>query len=172
MTMEATEGDRRLSNIVQFGTVEEVDYASGTARVRMGDVVTAPLPMVALRAGGNRSWAPYEIGEQVCLLAPSGNLSGGVIFGALFSEAAPANGASADLHRTTYANGAVIEYDRAANHFRMHLAGGSVEISAPGGLSITGTVTVAGDVIADGISLKTHKHGGVSPGGALTGVPA
>ena len=33
-------------------------------------------------------------------------------------------------------------------------------------------VTVAGgDVVADGISLKTHKHGGVQSGSAQTGVP-
>lgn len=34
------------------------------------------------------------------------------------------------------------------------------------------SVTVAGgDVIADGISLKTHKHGGVQAGAAQTGTP-
>ena len=54
----------------------------------------------------------------------------------------------------------------------MNLAGGAVEITASGGLTIIGTVTVQGDVIADGVSLKNHKHGGVVTGGALTGVPA
>lgn len=35
-----------------------------------------------------------------------------------------------------------------------------------------GTTTVTGgDVIADGISLKTHVHGGITPGGANTGTP-
>lgn len=34
-----------------------------------------------------------------------------------------------------------------------------------------GDVHVTGDVIADGISLKTHTHGGVQPGGGSTGVP-
>jgi len=32
-------------------------------------------------------------------------------------------------------------------------------------------VVTGGDVIADGISLKTHKHGGVAAGAAQTGVP-
>lgn len=32
-------------------------------------------------------------------------------------------------------------------------------------------VVTGGDVIADGISLKTHKHGGVQAGAAQTGVP-
>lgn len=168
---DMTEANRRLSNLISIGTVEEVDYATATARIRFGDVVTAPLSMSALRAGGNRAWAPYEVGEQVVVAAPSGNLASGVILGAIYADAAPANGDSADLHRVTYANGAVIEYDRAANHFRMNLAGGSVEISASGGLTIIGTVTVTGDVIADGISLKNHRHGGVVAGVAQTGVP-
>lgn len=40
------------------------------------------------------------------------------------------------------------------------------------GMNGTGTAAVTGgDVTADGISLKTHKHGGVQSGGALTGAP-
>lgn len=45
--------------------------------------------------------------------------------------------------------------------------GGKVSIDAPGGLEITGpSVTHNGADIGD-----THTHGGVSPGGASTGVP-
>ena len=32
-------------------------------------------------------------------------------------------------------------------------------------------VVSGGDVIADGISLKNHRHGGVQPGGGNTGLP-
>jgi hypothetical protein len=50
--------------------------------------------------------------------------------------------------------------------------GGQVAVT-PVGVAITGlTVTVTGgDVIADGISLKTHRHSGVQVGGSNTGVP-
>lgn len=41
-----------------------------------------------------------------------------------------------------------------------------INISGVPQVNVTG-----GDVIADGISLKTHKHGGVQAGGAQTGVP-
>ena len=34
-----------------------------------------------------------------------------------------------------------------------------------------GNVNVTGDVIADGISLKTHIHSGVEPGGGTSGPP-
>lgn len=44
-----------------------------------------------------------------------------------------------------------------------------------GGASVTldssGITVTSGDVVADGISLKTHVHGGVTSGGSNTGVP-
>jgi hypothetical protein len=61
---------------------------------------------------------------------------------------------------------------------------GSVHIDAPGNLiinadvvingklDVTGNVETPADVKAGAISLKTHKHGGVTAGGAQTGVPA
>lgn len=62
--------------------------------------------------------------------------------------------------------------------------GQTVEIAAPGGatinadviingdLTVTGTIQAAVDVVAAGVSLKTHKHGGVTVGAAQTGIPA
>lgn len=40
-----------------------------------------------------------------------------------------------------------------------------------GDVELTGKLTASGDVIADGKSLKTHKHGGVGTGSGETGVP-
>ncbi len=52
------------------------------------------------------------------------------------------------------------------------VTGGQVAVT-PSGVAVTNlTVTVTGgDVVADGISLKTHRHGGVQVGGGNTGVP-
>ena len=44
-----------------------------------------------------------------------------------------------------------------------------VTLTAPGGVDINGTVTVIGDVVANGISLVQHLHGGVHSGTSLTG---
>ena len=49
---------------------------------------------------------------------------------------------------------------------------GVVSLVAPGGVQITGDVTVAGDVVADGVSLKNHRHGGILRGGSQTDPPA
>ncbi|MDO5643906.1 MAG: phage baseplate assembly protein V [Paracoccus sp. (in: a-proteobacteria)] len=170
-SFDNTELNRRAANVIQIGVIETADYARGTARVRIGPLLTGDLVMIAPRAGQDRAWWPYEPGEQVCVFAPSGNLSAGVIMGAVYSGSAPAPGNKAGLHRQVYADGTVIEFDRTSSHFRMHLGAGSAEIVAPGGISITGDVTVAGDLIADGISLKAHVHGGVISGGSNTGGP-
>ena len=52
-------------------------------------------------------------------------------------------------------------------------AGNNITITGSPTISITGgNVSVTGgDVIADGIHLKTHKHGGVATGSGQTGVP-
>ena len=43
-------------------------------------------------------------------------------------------------------------------------------VSGGGGATVSGNMTVtSGDVTADSISLKSHVHGGVSPGGGTTG---
>ena len=39
------------------------------------------------------------------------------------------------------------------------------------GIKVKGTITVDGDVIADGISLKSHLHADVTTGGDVTGTP-
>ncbi len=168
-SFDLTELNRRLANIVTIGTIDSVDYGAATARVRIGDLVTAGMPMRTMRAGGDQTWAPHEVGEQVIVLAPSGNLSCGVIIGALYSDHGAANGDRAGLQRASFANGAVIEYDRDANQFTMNLGGGSIVIK--GAVTITGDVTVSGDVEAGGISLTSHRHGGVQSGGSTTGGP-
>lgn len=48
------------------------------------------------------------------------------------------------------------------------IVGGGFPINISGAATVTVT---GGDVIADGISLKTHKHGGVQAGAAQTGLP-
>ena len=60
--------------------------------------------------------------------------------------------------------GAVIKLTRSG----IVIDGGGHAINISGAATVTVT---GGDVIADGISLKTHKHGGVQAGAAQTGVP-
>jgi len=51
---------------------------------------------------------------------------------------------------------------------KIELTPGGIVITLPGGGNVT---VVGGDVIADGISLKTHRHSAVQPGGGTSGPP-
>lgn len=181
---------RLIENLVRVGTIAEIDLVKARVRVRTGDLLTGWLPWTALRAGADREWDPPTVDEQVVLLSPSGQLANGVVITGLFSTQHPANGDRADLHRRTYADGAVIEYDSAAHHLRAQLPdGGTTRLISTGGIymagnltldgdliqtgnqNVTGQATVSVDVVAAGISLVHHVHGGVQVGGSNTGGP-
>lgn len=175
---------RLIENLIRLGTIAEVDHGSlqdkrpARVRVQSGDLLTGWLPWAALRAGTTRDWDPPTVGEQVLVLSPSGQTAQGIAITGLFSALIPANGDRAGLHRRTYPDGAVVEYDSEAHQLLATLpAGGRVEIVAPGGfklqgdVDIDGLVTVTRDVVAAGISLVKHPHGGVQAGNAQTGAP-
>lgn len=173
---EQVETDRRLANMIRIGTVDAVEGA--TATVKIGDYVTPMLPMMAHRAGDDRSWHSFEPGEQVVVLSPSGEPAAGVIVGSYYSDERPAPYARLGIAAHVFKDGCVIAYDRDAKNLLVQLPdGGTVDIKATGGITITGDVTITGkvtasnDVIAAGISLKTHTHTGVTAGGGKTGKP-
>lgn len=174
---------RLIENLIRLGTVAEVDLTTARVRVQSGRLLTGWLPWLALRAGEDRVWNPPTEGEQVLVLSPSGQTANAVVLCGLFSDAVPANGNAAALHRTTYRDGAVIEYDSAKHHLRAILpGGGSTELVSSGGITlvgdithegdythtgdylqagdqnVTGTVAVSTEVVAAGVSLVKHLH--------------
>jgi len=175
---ELADLERRSRQAVRIGTIAELDAAAARVRVTIGALTTGWLPWLAQRAGGDRAWWAPEPGEQVVVLTPAGRTELGIVLAGLWSDARPAPADRADVHRVVYADGAVIEYDRAAHRLSATLpAGGALAITAPGGITITGDVTVTGridatgDVTGETVSLAHHLNTGVQPGGGLTGEP-
>jgi len=111
--MRLTELERRVANIVRPGTVEEADYDAARVRVRIGAVITAFLPWLTRRAGGDADWWAPEVGEQVMVFAPSGELGQAVVMPALYSDAAPAPSDSPDIRAEVYGDGFKVTHDRA-----------------------------------------------------------
>lgn len=174
---------RLIENLIRFGTVAEVQLKPPRVKIRSGAVLTRWLPWLAIRAGQDQIWNPPTVDEQVVLLSPSGQLGNGVALTGLFSNQHPANGDQEGLHRCSYRDGTVLEYDAIAHHLRAVLpAGGSVELICDGGLHIVGPILhqgdythqgaylqtgsqvvdgqieTTGDVVASGISLVEHPH--------------
>ncbi len=181
---------RMLENLIRFGVIAAVQMEPPRVQVKTGTLTTAWLPWLALRAGADREWDPPTEGEQVILFSPSGQLANGVVITGLPSDHIPPNGNRAGLHRRTYADGTVIEYDSVTHHLNATLVdGGTTNLVSPGGITIVGPITHQGDytqtgnqtisgkvdvsidVVAAGISLVNHPHGDVMPGSGKTGKP-
>jgi phage baseplate assembly protein V len=121
--------ERRLSNTIRPGTVLEADYAKARLRVTMGDNTSAWLPWLTSRAGEDRTWHAPEVGEQVIVMAPGGELSAGYVMpGGVYKNDYPANADKAEISRTTYKDGAVIEYDREAHAHLIELPEGKATV--------------------------------------------
>ncbi len=122
--------ERMLSNLITFAKVVALDEVAAKVRVKAGEITTAWLSVATLRAGEDRHWWLPEVGEQVVVLAPSGDLSQGVVMGSLFSERYPPNDKEKTKHTSSYQDGAVFAYDREQHHY-------SIQLPADGKLSIT-----------------------------------
>ncbi|WP_454255184.1 phage baseplate assembly protein V [Pseudomonas sp. Marseille-Q8238] len=144
---------RLLENLIRFGTIHAVQMKPPRVQVKTGNLTTGWLPWLAVRAGTSKEWCPPTVGEQVILLSPSGQTANGIALTGIYSDANPANGDRADLHRHTYPDGAVIEYDSAANVLRATLPG-AAEISAQGDITLHSagniTLSAAGNVVITG----------------------
>ncbi len=82
-----------MSNIAVMGKVTETDYKTGVGKVkvRIGPDATSEYTMDWLRRRGGNDWewwAP-EVGEQVLIISPDGDLDRAVIVGCLPYEAKP-----------------------------------------------------------------------------------
>lgn len=169
---DVTEAHRLIANMITVGTVVKADYTgSGHYRVRIGDLITGWLQYAQDRSKGDVSDCALEIGEQVIVLAPSGELTQGFITGTLHTKDAPELADRGNVRRVVFSDGTVMQYDRDKHHFELNIADGSLTITAPEGVTINGDVTVDGDVVASGVSLVDHVHNGVRSGGSKTGKP-
>ena len=167
--------------LLRYGRVVSVDLAGARCTVALddGDVVsTPPLRWIAPRMGQMlRAWAPPSEGEQVLVICPGGEIGAGLVLGGITCTANPAP-SDQPVALLRFSDGAVFSYDPTTSALLLQLpSGATTTLVSDGGIAITGdiqlsgTLNASGDVVADGISLKSHTHGGVQAGGASTGEP-
>lgn len=169
---------RRLDNMIRLGTVYAVDAANVRCRVKSGELLTDWLPYFVRRAGTRRDSEHPSNKEQAAVFSPSGELGAGFVLIGLNSDEFPSPNADPNVHSSHFADGAWFGYDQGSGDYTVvTTAEGRIQISAPGGINITGPVNITGlvtvtdDVVASGISLVNHKHGGVQSGNSTTDVP-
>lgn len=157
------------------GTIVTVKFELGAIpftlpQVRM-PVLTSEYIRAPLAAGCRGLVIPADaylggvsgLGGGTATLAQQSNL-GALVFGPIGNMGFQEVGATV---ATIYGPGGVTIRD-STGACKIELTPSGITITLPGGGNVT---VVGGDVIADGISLKTHRHGGVQVGGSNTGVP-
>lgn len=169
---------RRLDNMIRPGTIFAVDHATARCRVKTGSIITGWLRYFVGRSGSVRRHSAPTSGEQCVVFSPSGEMAAGFVLVGLNCDQFPAPSDNPFLDSSTYSDGTWLGYDMGSGEMTVVLAaGGKLILRAPGGVQIegnidvAGTVTVSEDVIAGGVSLVNHRHGGVESGSSSTGAP-
>ena len=160
LDFEISELNRRLANLLRLGTVAEVNHEEAKVRVAIGDLLTDWLPWMTTRAGGDNTWWAPDEGEQVLVLAPSGDLTQAVVMASLYQDAHPPQENTGDVHSITYQDGTKISYNRETHELqailteegsaRIEAQGGVTVIAENNGVEITGDTTITGDVSITG----------------------
>ncbi|TDK65971.1 phage baseplate assembly protein V [Sapientia aquatica] len=168
------------------GLVSDIDPARHKVRVifpELDNLESFWLSVLARKSLKDKDYWLPDVGEQVAVLMDAFGEDGWVL-GAVFSDIDKPSVTSKDKRNVTFADGAVIEYDRQTHHFDLRLpAGATMSITADGGIKVTGNVTIEkgditiangslkapnGDVVANGVSVSKHSHGGVRSGSENT----
>ncbi len=189
-----SEGERVQASMIRVGRVTEVDPVNALAKLKVGGLDTDWLPWGVTRAGGTRTASAPTVGEQRLIFAPYGDTGQGVIGPAIYQDDHPAPTDRGDVDAVVFADGTRVEYDPAANKLQIDVAGSAlvvinckeatvnaatkVKLATPE-TELTGNLTVGGNATFNGTSVthggvnigKTHKHGGVTAGGAQTTGP-
>jgi phage baseplate assembly protein V len=139
------EMDRRLSNLLRQGTVVELDVEAARVKVQVDELTTDWLPWMATRSGKSRDWSTPEIGEQVLLLSPSGELAQGWVQRGVYQDSLPAPpGATATQHITLFDDGTKTVYDLLTKTMSVYCVGsinaqalGDITVEAVGSINLT-----------------------------------
>lgn len=140
---------RRLENLIRHGVIAEADYTTARVRVTYNTdaqgqpVNTNWLPWLTQRASHDADWWPPEVGEQVLILSPSGDLSQGFVLPAVYQNNHPAPETVATKRRINFADGSFVEYDRAAHKLTVTVNGGDCVLNTTGNLD----AAIGGDAL-------------------------
>lgn len=172
---ELGELNRQVANLVRVGKILELDEANARVKVSTAGLTTDWLPWGAARAGKTRQWSPPQVGEQVLIASPYGDMGQAVVIGSLYQDDSPAPAASKDQETTVYPDGSTVDYNSATNTLTVTVAGtGNVVINCKvAAINAETSVTLNTPLVhcTDALTVDgvlTYKGGMVGEGGATT----
>lgn len=150
---------RALSNMLVRGTVVLADAATKMQSLQIKLLSGEAKDGIEHFEAYGLTARPHP-GAECITLFPGGDRSHGVVIAV----------ADRRYRVTGLAEGEVALHDDLGH--KVHLTRTGIVVDGAGhNISVLGNVIVTGDVVASGISLINHVHGGVAPGGGTTGAP-
>lgn len=167
---------RRLENLIRLGKIKTVEPTKPflTVTVQIGEITTAPLRYLNLRAGNDKTFDPPSIGEEVVVLSPCGVLEIGIVLGGLNNTDNPVLSQDLNKNIRLFSDGCMISYDTNTHALEVILpSNGTAVLTANGGVTVNvdGGVTVNANSGGATINGDTTINGNVQVNGstAMTG---
>lgn len=153
--------NRRLENIIRLGKIKTFtpSLPFPTVTVDLGEITTAEIRFLNLRAGNDKTWDPISPGEEVIVLSPCGVLELGIAIAGLNNKENPAISSDPNKNIRLFSDGCVISYDTSSHILEVVLPeDGTATITANGGVTVNanGGVTVNAN---DGLTINAVSGG-------------
>ena len=167
---------RRLENLIRLGKIKTVEPTKTflTVTVQIGEITTAKIRYLNLRAGNDKTFDPPSIGEEVIVLSPCGVLEIGIAIGGLNNADNPVLSQDLNKNIRLFSDGCMISYDTNTHALEVILpSNGTAVLTANGGVTVNvdGGVTVNANSGGATINGDTTINGNVQVNGstAMTG---
>ena len=174
---------RRFENLIRLGKIKTVKPTKNylTVTVDCGEITTAPIRYLNLRAGNDKTFDPPSIGEEVVVLSPCGVLEIGIVLGGLNNLDNPILSQDLNKNIRLFSDGCMISYDTNTHALEVILpsngtavltAKGGVTVNADGGVTVnanSGGATINGDTTINGnvqVNGSTAMSGNNTVGGS------
>ena len=154
--------NRRLENIVRFGTIKTINPSKPIPRVivNLGDIETPEIRCLNIRSGADSTWDMPSINEECVVISPCGDIgpTSFVLYG-FYNDDHPAPSDDLNKKIRMFADGCVIAYDIAAHHLSAVLpSGGTAVLTADGGVTVNGDTTINGNLQVNGSTAMTGNN--------------
>ncbi|PZQ93741.1 MAG: phage baseplate assembly protein V [Acinetobacter johnsonii] len=156
------DANRRLENIVRFGTVKTINPSKPIPRVivNLGDIETPEIRCLNIRSGEDTTWDMPSENEECVVISPCGDIgpTSFVLYG-FYNDDHPAPSDDLNQKIRMFADGCVIAYDIAAHHLSAVLpSGGTAVLTADGGVTVNGDTTINGNLQVNGSTAMTGNN--------------
>lgn len=156
------DANRRLENIVRFGTVKTINPSKPIPRVivNLGDIETPEIRCLNIRSGDDTTWDMPSVNEECVVISPCGDIgqTSFVLYG-FYNDDHPAPSDDLNKKIRMFADGCVIAYDVSAHHLSAVLpSGGTAVLTADGGVTVNGDTTINGNLQVNGSTAMTGNN--------------